>query len=314
MEEVSQVRVLSPAKINLFLEILGKRPDGYHEIRTLMQLVDLYDEIYMRRQEKGVELDVFGRSEEVPQGEENLVCRAARALLAEMGSPGGVAISLYKRVPVGAGLGGGSSNAAATLWGMNLLFGSSVAKSRLQELALALGSDVPFFLSSGCAVGGGRGEVLREVRIPSRPVVIVFPGFGISSGWAYGMGKWKLTKRGEWDSLKHFSGPSWEDLAFPSINELEEVVAEAYPFILDLKDALLQVGARVALMTGSGSSVYGIFDDRASATQAARYWRAHHYWVHEGKTLDFNPILTEQGRPPRPPYPEGEFPPGMEKG
>jgi len=296
LEEVRQVRILSPAKINLFLEILGKRPDGYHEIRTLMQLVDVYDEIHLRRREKGIELQVFGLSEEVPKGEENVVCRAARSLLPEMGSPGGVAISLHKRVPVGAGLGGGSSNAAATLWGLNLLFGSSISKRRLQDVALSLGSDVPFFLSSGCAVGEGRGEVLREIRIPSRPVVIVFPGFGISSGWAYERGKWKLTKRAGRDKLLRFDGQLREGLSLPSINELEEVVGQAYPLILDLKDALLQAGARMALMTGSGSSVYGIFDDRASATQAARYWRGHHYWVHEGRTLDFNPILTEEGK------------------
>jgi len=308
LAEVSQVRILSPAKINLFLQILGERPDGYHEIRSLMQLVDLYDEIHLRRQDGGIELQVLGLSEGVPKGEDNLVFRAARYLLAELGGPGGVAISLYKRMPVAAGLGGGSSNAAGTLWGLKILFGSSISRAQLQDMALALGSDVPFFLSSGCAVGEGRGEVLREIRIPSRPVVIIFPGFGVSSGWAYERRKLKLTRKERRGNLLRFNRHSWQEVSFPPLNELEEVVAEEYPLILDLKDALLHSGAQVALMSGSGSSVYGIFDDPARAAQAARYWRDRNYWVHEGRTLEFNPIITEEEKPSDAARPSGRVP------
>src|SRR4030042_3076591 len=117
-----QVRILSPAKINLFLEVRGKRPDGYHEIRTLMQVVDLWDEIFLKERESGIELQVTGLAATVPRGEDNLVHRAARLLLQEMGTPVGMAISLHKRIPTAGGLGGGSSNAAATLWGVERLF------------------------------------------------------------------------------------------------------------------------------------------------------------------------------------------------
>jgi len=294
---VSEVRVLSPAKINLLLEILGRRRDGYHEIRTLIQLVDLFDEILFERLEEGVELRVFGLSDHVPKDQDNLVLGAARLLFKEMGTSGGVSITLYKRIPSAAGLGGGSSNAAATLWGLKILFGFPISKARLRELALSLGSDVPFFFSSGCAFGEGRGELLKEVRLPCKPVVIIYPGFGVSSGWAYERKKLKLTKRGKKDNLKRlYYESSLEELPPFSVNELEEVVAEKYPLIRDLKRALLNSGARLALMSGSGSSVYGLFDDRTKAAEAARYWRAQNYWVHEGKTLDFNPLIAEEGK------------------
>lgn len=290
---MTEVRVLSPAKINLFLNIIGERSDGYHEIRTLMQLVDLADEILLREAEAGIELHVAGLATGVPKNEDNLVCRAARLVLQQMGRDGGVSISLHKRIPVGGGLGGGSSNAAATLWGMRALFGLSVSMSQLRDWALLLGSDVPFFLTSGCALAEGRGEVLREVRLARRWVVIIFPGFGISTKWAYGQKKIKLTKE-EGKGKNTFSSavPSREEIHPPYTNDLEEVVHEKYPLINDLKAALLDSGAKMALMSGSGSSVYGIFDDREKAKEVASHWRGRQgYLVHEGTTLDFNPIL-----------------------
>ena len=290
---MTEVRVLSPAKINLFLKILGERSDGYHEIRTLMQLVDLTDEILLRRVEAGIELRVAGLAAGVPEHEENLVWRAARLVLQEMGGGGGVSISLYKRIPVGGGLGGGSSNAAATLWGMKSLFRLPISMAELKNWAMLLGSDVPFFLTSGCALAEGRGEVLKEVRLPQRWAVIIFPGFGISTKWAYDRKKIKLTKGEEKGKNMCFgTAPSGEGLSQPYINELEEVVREKYPLIGDLKAALLDSGAKMALMSGSGSSVYGIFDDRERAKEAASHWRGQEgYLVHEGRTLDFNPIF-----------------------
>jgi 4-diphosphocytidyl-2-C-methyl-D-erythritol kinase len=290
---MTEVRVLSPAKINLFLKILGERSDGYHEIQTLMQLVDLADEILLREAEAGIELRVAGLATGVPESEENLVWRAARLVLQQMGRGGGVSISLYKRIPVGGGLGGGSSNAAATLWGMRALLGLSIPMSQLRDWALLLGSDVPFFLTSGCALAEGRGEVLREVRLARRWAVIIFPGFGISTKWAYSQKKFKLTKGGRKD--KNIPLPtvlSGEGIRQPYTNDLEEVVREKYPLINDLKAALLDSGAKMALMSGSGSSVYGIFDDRERAKEAASHWRGRQgYLVHEGTTLDFNPIF-----------------------
>ena len=290
-----QVRILSPAKINLFLEVLGKRPDGYHEIRTLMQVVDLWDEIFLKERESGIELQVTGLAATVPRGEDNLVHRAARLLLREMGTPVGIAISLHKRIPTAGGLGGGSSNAAATLWGMKRLFELPFSKGQLRDLALSLGSDVPFFLSSGSALAEGRGEILQEVELPCRWAIIVYPGFGVSSKWAYQRKKFELTIESKKDKHIGFDKDCPREERYPFfVNELEEVVVERYPLIRDLKEVLLHAGARVALMSGSGSSVFGIFDDRAQAAEAARHWRGQDCLVHEGRTLDFNPIFREE--------------------
>lgn len=290
---MNEIRVLSPAKINLFLEILGERSDGYHEIRTLMQLIDLSDEVLVRKEEAGIDLRVAGLSAGVPEGEENLVWRAAKLVLQEKGVGGGVSITLHKRIPTGGGLGGGSSNAAATLWGLKVLFRLPISQAELRDWALLLGSDVPFFLTSGCALAEGRGEVLREVRLPKRWVVIIFPGLQVSTKWAYEQIKFKLTK-GEKKGINNslLPCPSKEGICRPYVNELEEVVREKYPLIEDLKATLLSSGANVALMSGSGSSVFGIFDDRVKAKEAARHWRGQaDYLVHEGTTLDSNPIF-----------------------
>ena len=291
-----QLRVVSPAKVNLSLHVLGKRPDGYHEIRTLMQLVDLSDSILLEKEAEGVQLQLSGLTAGVPRDNTNLILRAAHRFREEMGISGGVSIHLEKRIPPAAGLGGGSSNAAATLWGLNHLFGFPLSRAKLKEMALSLGSDVPFFFGSGCALGEGRGEVLRDVRLGSQPVVIVYPGFGISSAWAYG--NLKLTNRGEEGNLKGLGERTCGEEPSPAIgiNQLEEAVTEAYPLLQSIKAALLDSGARVALMSGSGSSVFGVFEDKAKAAKAARPFRIQRHWVHEGRTLDFNPIFEEEGR------------------
>ena len=290
-----QLRVVSPAKVNLSLQVLGKRPDGYHEIRTLMQLVDLSDSIRLEKQEEDVQLNISGLTAGVPRDGTNLVLRAVHRFRKESGISGGVSISLEKRIPSAAGLGGGSSNAAATLWGLNQLFGLPFTRLKLREMALSLGSDVPFFFGSGCAMAEGRGEVLRDVKLGSQPVVIVYPGFGVSSAWAYG--NLKLTKKEEEGKLERLSHHTSGEEPSPKIgiNQLEEPVSEAYPLLQAIKATLLASGAWVALMSGSGSAVFGVFGDKAEAAQAARPFRIQDYWVYEGRTLDFNPIFEEEG-------------------
>jgi 4-diphosphocytidyl-2-C-methyl-D-erythritol kinase len=303
--ESREIRLLCPAKINLFLHIRSRRPDGYHDIETLMQTVDLCDQIVLRSKREGIQLHLSGYREGVPEGERNLCVRAAKLLQEHYRIGTGVEIDLYKRIPPGSGLGGGSSDAAATLWGLKELWELPLSRTQLQDISLCLGSDVPFFLSSGCGLVAGRGESVKEVLLPSRPVVIVYLGFGVSTAWAYeryDARQSELTEEGKRTNMKKFRtearSPLVQALSPYSLhqgnidNELEEVVAESHPIILRLKQGLLRCGAEIALMSGSGSAVYGLFSDQWKAKKAAEEWRGESYWVHEGWTLDFNPILS----------------------
>ena len=160
------------------------------------------------------------------------------------------------------------------------------------EWGLLLGSDVPFFFTAGCALAEGRGEVLKEVSLPRKWVVIIFPGFRISTKWAYDQKKLKLTKEErKGKNISFDAALSQGETRHFFVNQLEEVVRNKYPFIDDLKCALIHSGATIALMSGSGSSVYGIFENRARSLQAAKRWEGQDYLVHEGTTLDFNPIF-----------------------
>jgi 4-diphosphocytidyl-2-C-methyl-D-erythritol kinase len=257
------------AKINLLLRVLGKRADGYHEISTLLQAIDLHDEIALTKKARGITIRCS--RETVPLGAENLAYRAAKLLERECGHPLGVEIEIEKRIPVAAGLGGGSSDAAGALLGLNELYGLGVKKERLQRIGSELGSDVPFFLSRGQALATGRGEKIEEIRLPlDYFLVLLKPPFGISSSWAYKKTKKDLTREVQvsdivrWDVADQISGiiPFFEnDLEIGVISEFEEIGR--------LKGVLNQEGALFSQMSGSGPTVYGIFDREERAKQVA---------------------------------------------
>jgi 4-diphosphocytidyl-2-C-methyl-D-erythritol kinase len=273
---------LAPAKINLYLRIVGRRPDGYHLLDSMMVPISLYDDIHMTVApgEQGVvspgaALVVRCDDPTVPDGEMNLAYKAAALVCQEAGLQARICMHLHKRIPAGAGLGGGSSNAATVLKSLNALLALGWTEARLCDLGARLGADVPFFIPCCPAHIGGIGEIVTTVPpLPARSVVLVVPPFSVSTPWAYrrfdellpaepaSVQPWRLPP-GQW--------PPREWL----INDLERAVLPAYPPIATLKDDLLRLGAEGVLMSGSGSSVFGIFRHRTVAEHAVTALQAH---------------------------------------
>jgi 4-diphosphocytidyl-2-C-methyl-D-erythritol kinase len=256
----------SPAKINLSLDILGKRDDGYHEIRTLLQKISLHDTIrFSLGKKRGISISTNHPS--LPVGKENLVYRAAAMLLERSKFEEGVSIRIRKRIPIGAGLGGGSSNAAATLKALNQLLGTGYSQRELMKMGLMIGADVPFFLIKGSAIGAGIGEKLKKVELPHLWYLLINPNFEVSTRWAYQ--NFVLTKRRFHYNIHKFSRKPSEILRILR-NDLEEVVKSSYPQIDTMIEILRAAGAAGASMTGSGPTVFGIFFEERSATEAFR--------------------------------------------
>jgi 4-diphosphocytidyl-2-C-methyl-D-erythritol kinase len=282
----------SPAKINLHLRVLRKRPDGYHEIATLMHAIDLCDEMSFRRIGRGVELETSGIS--VDQGAGNLASRAARLLMDNYRPSKGVRITLKKHIPVAAGLGGGSSNAATTLKALNRLWGLDLKMERLHHFASALGSDVPFFLSGAAAVGRGRGEILSPVApLENLHLLLVVPPFQVTSTWAYANLNLELTKTDDDISMMQsiINTEKIEDWAPLLRNDLEASVIRRYPEIERIKVELLRNGAEVALMSGSGPVVFGLYIKKGIARQAAEILKG------EGRRVILSRTITRMETP-----------------
>ena len=277
------IRKLSPAKINLILNVLGKRPDGYHDIASLMQKVSLADEMEFSPGKAGISLACPGSG--LPTDDGNLVVRAARALFAETGFRGGVEITLRKRIPTAAGLGGGSSNAATTLQALNELFALGLSGEALRRIGKTLGADVPFFLYGGTAWAFGIGEILERAQTPpGTAIVLVNPGFEVSTKWVYQSLNLPLTNRSARYSIPEFSGV--RDLAAALSNDLETVTAARYPVIGELKAFFLKQGALGSLMSGSGPTVFGLFENEQDAIKAEGALRTScPYSVFRAKTI-----------------------------
>jgi 4-diphosphocytidyl-2-C-methyl-D-erythritol kinase len=270
MPPPKKLKFKTPAKINLGLHIHKKRDDGFHELESLFQMVGLYDEVELEETQENIEL--FCDTPGVPNDETNLVVKTARLLQNRCPSAcGGVQITLKKNIPSGAGLGGGSGNAAGVLLALNTLWNLKISHDGLISMASELGSDVPFFLMSPCAIGAGKGEILQPVENPINfYILMVYPGFPISTSWVYGNLKLKLTKsKNNISILKNFILRSeFAQLGAALYNDLEPVVFKRYPEILRIKNELLSSGAGGALLSGSGSTVFGIFDNPESAKKA----------------------------------------------
>lgn len=258
------------AKINLGLHIHRKRDDGYHELETLFQMVSLCDRIELETRPSGViiECDQPG----IPTDETNLAAKAANLLLARFPKvKSGVRIRLIKKIPSGAGLGGGSGNAAGVLLALNRLWELGLTRRELAEYGAELGSDVPFFVTAPCALGRGRGEILEPVE-PCKKfyVLLVNPGFPISTSSVYKALKIKLTKRENHISIlrKFFEKSDFSSLGESLYNDLEPIVIKEFPVIQAIKNQLISLGAQGALLSGSGSTVFGIFADSVQAQSA----------------------------------------------
>jgi 4-diphosphocytidyl-2-C-methyl-D-erythritol kinase len=260
----------APAKINWFLRITGKRDDGYHNISSLFQCIDLYDDLSFTASE-GIELicDL-----DIPI-EENIVYRTACLLKKLTSSRKGARITLNKNIPHGAGLGGGSSDAACALKGLNTIWRLGLTGAELSSIALEIGSDVPFFLKGPSALAEGRGERLQPLKVlPSVDLLIVKPDVSVSTAWAYSSydALRKLTKKAI-DIKLFIQAFNRQDFAFLRgliENDLEKVVAERYPVVGDIKSELARTGAVISAMTGSGSAVFGVFENRKKAEEASK--------------------------------------------
>ncbi len=277
------IEILSPAKVNLFLKITGQRVDGYHELVSVFVPVALYDKLKISKSEKGLEVYCTGR--ELPKGQDNLINRAAISFFEKTGIRKGTKITLIKKIPISSGLGGGSSDAAATLKGLNQLWPNPLSKEDLEKLALSLGADVPFFLLQKPAIARGIGEILQPIEnFPSFWYVIVSPDFMVSTAWAYERTKLELTNNGNQNILNSLKKGIFNipDLLF---NDLERVTLVKYPFLCSIKDSLIKLGALGALMTGSGPSVFGLFDSAKKAQEAGKILESYnkgHVFVVKG--------------------------------
>ncbi|MBS3810215.1 MAG: 4-(cytidine 5'-diphospho)-2-C-methyl-D-erythritol kinase [Desulfobacterales bacterium] len=276
------MQLRAPAKINLYLEVLGKRSDGYHDLISLMCCIGIYDTVRFSfgSPDASSGVSVACSHPKVPEDHNNLAYRAAKAFFSETGlHDQGLVIEIEKRIPVGAGLGGGSSNAAAVLSGLNRYYDHPIASDTLMEIGRFLGADVPFFIFGGPAVAAGIGEKLtRFSGLPAMPLVLIYPGRSVSTAEVYKKLNLALTKTKKIHTKSIFE-LDWETNGPKQLyNSLEPAAMELCPEIAAAKKALVECGAGGALMSGSGSSVFGIFKNTKKAETACRKISGHRQW------------------------------------
>jgi 4-diphosphocytidyl-2-C-methyl-D-erythritol kinase len=254
------MQVLAPAKINLSLRILGHRSDEFHEIETLIAPISLYDEINIERGSSKQRTEFRCDDPSVPQGADNLIVRAARAFFEKTKIDNGIWIELKKKIPHGAGLGGGSSDAAATLLALNELFDTKLPREALAKIAEGIGSDVPFFIFQSAAICKGRGELVSPIKLKQRlSLLLLKADFGVPTAWAYQ----------HWHDSRQIPGVSYAAQKFAAldlVNDLERPVFEKFVFLAQLKMWLLkQPEVNAALMSGSGSTIFAVMRENANA-------------------------------------------------
>lgn len=274
---MNHINLKAYAKINLGLDVVRKREDGYHEVRMIMQTINLFDKLYLNRT-KSPSISVDTNLHFLPTDENNLVFKAASLLKNECNIQEGVHINLEKKIPVAAGMAGGSSDAATTLYGMNILFNLKLSKKELMDFAVRLGADVPYCIMRGTALSEGIGEILTPLPpFPQCHVLIVKPPISVSTKYVY-------------ESLRLADGIEHPDIdgIIRSIeqkdlrgavglfgNVLEGVTEKEYPIISQIKDTMLELGALNSLMSGSGPTVFGLFEDRREAEKAFYHFKTN---------------------------------------
>jgi 4-diphosphocytidyl-2-C-methyl-D-erythritol kinase len=267
------ITVHAPAKVNLILRILDRRPDDYHNLWSIMQTVALEDEvkIWVTSSRNCIKLtcDMAGLAVD----HTNLVSKAASAVLSHAGLSIGLEVELRKRIPMGAGLGGGSSDAAATILGLNQLLKLGWSAAQMGEVGQVLGSDVTFFLFAPSAIVSGRGEAVKPISIEGRRwIVLVKPAFGIDTKWAYQ--EFAATRRGvpplstAQKEMDRSDRMTWSQLTVTAENDFERPVFARHPLLQQIKRTLLELGAQLALLSGSGATVFGLFNEESAARRA----------------------------------------------
>lgn len=263
---MKKLQLKAPAKVNYRLDVLGKRADGFHDVRMVMQRVDLCDDLEIALTDTPG-IHVVCDSDGVPDGPGNIAWRAADALMKLSARRVGIDVLITKRIPVAAGLGGGSSDAASVLMGVNELLELGLSDQHLMEIGVKLGADVPFFIFKKPALAEGIGDRLTALdQVPLLWIVLVNPGIHVSTAWVYQ--NLQLTNKAPLAILSR-SYDSLDDVCGLLSNDLEPVTIARFPLLSELKELLLAAGARGSLMSGSGSTVFGLFADEGAARQAA---------------------------------------------
>ncbi len=286
---MNDLTISSPAKINVCLSVLSKRPDGYHEVEMLMQMVGLYDEVRVALHGKSG-ISVTCDNSAVPTGKANIAYRAAEAIQSLSGRDAGLSIAITKRIPVAGGLGGGSGNAAAVLVACNKLLKAGFTRQGLADIGVGLGMDVPFFLHGPTALAQGRGERLTDLPPPDRFwVLLVNPGVEASTAWAYKNLTLGLTNRGDCNKIQQLTVSNAREVLH---NDLETVTSAEYPVIGRCKEALQSVDARGVLMSGSGPTVFGIFETEDACRTAADTLSSEGWQLYPAVTLTESPFAS----------------------
>lgn len=269
---MDKLQLKAYGKINLGLDVIRKRPDGYHDLDMIMQMVDVYDDVIIEKK-AGEEIVVKADAAVLSNGKDNLAYMAAKMLFDEFGIKSGVEITIHKRIPIAGGMAGGSSDCATTLIGINEMFNLGLSKQQFMERGVKLGADVPYCVLGGTAIARGIGEVLTPLPTPPQcHVIIAKPPISVSTAYVYGhIRPDEITKRPDIEqmtlAIKEQDLNKLSDLLY---NVMEEVTVSEYPVIEKLKSIMLENGALNSIMSGSGPTVFGLFDDREKAQAAMK--------------------------------------------
>jgi 4-diphosphocytidyl-2-C-methyl-D-erythritol kinase len=273
---MNEIVVKSPAKINIGLNIISKREDGFHNLETIFYPINLFDEISFTKSDK---FSFNSNDENLNKEKTNLIIKAKESLEKHFGIKLPVKVFLNKHIPIGAGLGGGSSNAASTLLALTKLFNLELDSETIGRFALSLGSDVPFFINPVPSFAESRGEILSPINLKLKKyLLIVNPGIHIATKWAFGLINPKQPK----DSLKSLiikSEIHISDLTKIASNDFEKIVFEHFPEIKEIKEKMLHFGANYSMMTGTGSTIWAMFDDEEAAYQTELFFKCKNYFT-----------------------------------
>lgn len=270
---MEKIQLKAYGKINLGLDVLRKRPDGYHDLNMIMQTVDVYDDILIAKTENAGEITVKTDALVLSNGMDNLAYMAAKTLLDEFGMESGISIDIHKRIPIAGGMAGGSADCAATLIGINKMFDLGLNKEQLMERGVKLGADVPYCIMGGTAIATGIGEILTPLPTPPQcHIVIAKPPISVSTAYVYGhIRPNEIQRHPDIEAMSAaIKEQDLKKLASLLYNVMEDVTVPAYPVIKNIKEVMIAQGALNSIMSGSGPTVFGLFDDLKKAQNAMK--------------------------------------------